>query len=330
MLLLGHARARAGHPAHLLLVAGAALAALATPALPVRAHDGLPPAPHDLWHAWTGEPIIMLALLLAAGVYARGLHTLWRRAGRGRGIPAWRATSYSLGLVMLFIALLSPLDALGSALFAAHMAQHLVVLVAAPPLLLLGLPLVAAVWALPLAGRHRLARWWRCAGLVRHGWRVLTQPVLAGLLSLGVLGLWHAPSLYQAALGSRAVHGAEHASMLGAAFLFWWTIVQPGGAGMGGYGGRVLAVFGTALAGGLLGALITFAPSPWYPIYRPFVAAWGLTPLDDQQLAGLIMWGPAGLVYAATALALVAAWLRQAERAARRRASRDADQSLPG
>ncbi|MGH2355348.1 MAG: cytochrome c oxidase assembly protein [Chloroflexota bacterium] len=286
--------------------------------LAAHAHDGAPPAPHDIWHAWSREPATLLGLALATWVYARGVRALWRRAGQGQGIHSWQAFAFAGGEAALFLALISPLDALGEALFSAHMVQHLLLMVVAAPLLVLGRPLVPLLWTLPARWRRAVGRWWHGAVGVRAAWRAASHPLLVWGLHVGAVWVWHTPGLYQAALRSEVVHIAEHACFLATAVLFWWVLVHARARGRLGYGAGVLYVFAMAVQSGVLGALITFAPTAWYPIHQPSVAAWGLTPLEDQQLAGLAMWVPAGLAYTAAALSLFVAWLGEAERAARR------------
>lgn len=302
-----------------------ALLALALGAGPARAHPGAPPEPHDLWSAWSWEPGVLLGVWLSAWLYARGTERLWRRAGVGHGVRRWQAASFAAGLFLLLVALVSPLDALGAALFSAHMVQHEVLILLAAPLLVLGVPLVPFLWALPPSWRRRMGRWSK-APPVRRGWRTLTHPLSAWTLHAAALWIWHAPPLYQATLRSGAVHVAQHASFLGTALLFWWVLLHSGRRMEHGVG--VLYVFTTGMYGSALGALLTFAPTAWYPAYAGSVAAWGLSPLEDQQLGGLIMWIPAGIVYVGAALALLAVWLRTVEgrvrRAELRRAARAA------
>jgi cytochrome c oxidase assembly factor CtaG len=126
------------------------------------------------------------------------------------------------------------------------------------------------------------------------------------------LWVWHIPFLFQATLDNDFVHSLQHSSFLFSALLFWWALMH-GRARMRGYGIAVLYVFTTAMHTGALGALITFAGSILYPDYARTTPAWHLTPLEDQQLGGLIMWIPAGLVYFVAGLALFAAWLRESE-----------------
>ena len=283
------------------------------------ARVGAAPGPGDVWSAWSWDPLVLLALVVAAAVYARGLQRYWGRVGVGRGVRAWQAAAYAGGLAGVAVALLSPLDALAEALFAAHMVQHLLLIVVAAPLLVLGVPLVPGLWAFARPRRHALGRWWRNSEPVRAGWRALSRPAVVWVIYAAVLWPWHLPALYQRALTSVPVHALEHATLLGSALLFWWTALHPGRAGRLGHGAGVLYVFTAGLQSGLLGVLLTFARAPWYPAYAPTEAAWGLSPLDDQQLAGLLMWVPGGLAHVGAALGLLVAWLGQAEREARRR-----------
>jgi putative membrane protein len=206
----------------------------------------------------------------------------------------------------------APVHALGAVLFSGHMLQHELLIAAAAPLLVLGRPLVPVLWALPAEWRRTAGAWTR-VGAVRTTWRALTTPACAWLLHAIALWIWHLPAPYEAALASNALHTLQHASFLGTALLFWWALVH-GRAMRMGHGTAVVYVFTTALHTGGLGALLTFAPAAWSGTYEGTTAAWGLTPLEDQQLAGLIMWVPGSFPYLLAALALTVAWLRESER----------------
>jgi putative membrane protein len=299
-----------------LAAVGATLLLFTAPARPALAHGGPPPAPADLWAAWSWEPSVLLALALATWAYARGLRALWRSAGLGRGVRTWQAAAYAGGLLTVFVALISPLDALSSALFSAHMVQHLLLMLVAGPVLILGAPLAPLLWALPEASRRALGGWWKRAGPLRAVWCAVSRPLVVWTLQAIALWAWHLPGPYQAALQNDLVHAAEHASFLITALLFWWTLAHSGGRGVLGYGAGIVYGFTTGVQSSVLGALITFAPQPWYPAYAESAAVWGLTPLRDQELAGLIMWVPAGTVYLLAALALFALWLRAEDREA--------------
>jgi len=278
------------------------------------AHDGAPLAPHDLWRAWNWDLLILTGLALAGWCYARGVHLLWQRAGTGRGVSGWQVTAFSGGLLALFIALISPLDALSEALFSAHMVQHLLLMMVAAPLLVLGAPPVALGWALPQRWRASVAQWWHRRTALRSLWQILAHPLVVWGLYMSALWIWHLPLLYEAALRSEFIHFLEHGSFLATAVLFWWTLARCTLRGRLSYGAGILYIFTTALHGGLLGSLLTFTPRLWYPIYAAGTPAWGLTPLEDQQLAGVTMWVPIGIIYAIAALALLGIWLQVMER----------------
>lgn len=278
----------------------------------VLAHAGLPPEPHDLPGAWSFEPAVLLGLALLGWAYGRGVAAVWGRAGVGRGVRRWQAAAFAAGLAALFVALVSPLDALGAALFAAHMLQHMLLVLVAALLFVLGAPERAVLWALPGPARGRAGAWGRAAA-IRWAWRAITKPFVVWALHAAAIWAWHIPSLYQAALRNQLVHGLEHASFLGTGLLFWWVLARPPEHGGLDRGLGVLFLFTTALQSGVLGALMTFTPTPWYPAYRASTAAWGLTPLEDQQLAGLIMWVLGGLIYALAALALLGVCLSGSE-----------------
>ncbi len=311
----------------------AALAVLGSQAPAAIAHGGQPLAPHDLWQAWNWEPSILLALGLTAWVYVRGRRA--RHPSRAAPVtpsnpfpPArsayapstgvrrtQRSLSFAAGLLTLAAALISPIDALGSALFSGHMLQHMLLIVVAAPLLVLSAPLGPLLLGLPRPLQLRLGRGWQAARWLRLAVSALTQPLVAWGLHTLVFWVWHAPGPYQAALRSELVHGWEHLSLLGTALLFWWAVAPARGTRASVQGLAVLLLFTMALQSGLLGALITFAPTPWYAAYHATTAAWGLTALEDQQLAGASMWTISGAAYLLAALRIFAAWLQQIERA---------------
>jgi putative membrane protein len=271
---------------------------------PAHTNEGSP-APSD-WHvAWSLEPWVLACLALSAAGYLIGLLRLWRRAGTGRGITRAQAAAFTGGWIALAVALVSPLDPLGLALFSAHMVQHELLMVVVAPLMCLGRPLVAWTWALPLAWRQRAGSWTGRPGW-RSTWQALTSLLGSWALHAVALWSWHAPALFEAALHDNGVHTVQHISFLGTALLFWWAVLRPSSRREQGH--ALLYVFTTMMHTGALGALLTLSPLPWYRSYEGTVTALGLDPLEDQQLGGLVMWVPAGLAYVAAGLALAMRW----------------------
>ncbi|HJR80209.1 MAG TPA: cytochrome c oxidase assembly protein [Anaerolineales bacterium] len=274
-------------------------------AYPVAAHDG--GTSGGLWHHWVWQDLPLLILI--GGVYTLGLHSLWKRAGTGSGISRGRATMFGLGLIVLFVALISPLDFLSEVLFAAHMVQHLLVMLVAAPLFVLGRFTLAVAWAFPPRWSSKIWKGWKG----KYAWNFLTRPVSAFLLHNAAIWIWHMPRLYEASLHNEWLHFLEHASFFLTAFLFWQVFaeltenVRMGRSAKFGMG--IFMNFGTMLASGFLGVLLTFSPYVWYPTHIHETALYGLTALEDQQLAGAIMWVPSGVVYVASVLGVLGRWL---------------------
>jgi cytochrome c oxidase assembly factor CtaG len=162
-------------------------------------------------------------------------------------------------------------------------------------------------WALP-------DRWRASVGLLTRAmrasslWRIASNAWFATGLQAVTLWVWHVPALYNAVLVDPSVHRLQHLSFFLTALLFWWALINPR-ARPSGYGMAVLCLFATTLQSGFLGVLLTLARQPWYARQGEFASRYGLTPLEDQQLAGLVMWVPAGLIYTAAALAFAALWI---------------------
>jgi putative membrane protein len=270
-----------------------------------RAHDVAAPVAPQL--AWTFEPWVVICLGLSALLYGLGLARLWPKSGAGRAQLRRRACGFFVGWLVLAAALVSPLDALGSLLFSAHMLQHEAMMIVAAPLLVLGRPFALWMWGLPPG-------WRKPVGVavqgrsVQLGWSLLTWPVFAWLFHAAVLWLWHAPLLFEAALHSNAIHTLQHLSFFGSALLFWWAVLGDGSFRPQ-RGLSMLYIFTTMAHTGALGALLTWSGIVWYPSYVGAGEAFGMDALEDQQLGGLIMWVPGGLAYLIAGLALASQWL---------------------
>jgi putative membrane protein len=274
------------------------------------------------WGTWNLSPPILLLVMGSAVVYARGIRTLWSNGRRGRGVSGWRAACFFGGLAALVGALVSPLDHAGAELLSAHMGQHLVLILAAAPLLVLGRPGVVVLAALPHARRRMIHRIVSRRPVQSAMW-IVTAPLVAWFVHVGVVWAWHVPGAYQAALRHQPVHWLEHASFLGTAMLFWWVALEPGSHRRLAQGGDVLYLLAAWVQSGALGALFTFASVAIYPDYAVRTAALGVDPVRDQQVAGLIMWIPAGLVYLGVACALFVFWLQAVDAAGRRAEARE-------
>jgi putative membrane protein len=251
--------------------------------------------------AWSFDPWIMLPLLVAAALYLGGTARLWRRAGLGRGVRFWQLGLYVWGWLALAGALVSPLHWWGEHLFTAHMIEHEIVMVVAAPLLVAGRPLGAALWAFPDGLRRRLAG--PAQGKL---WRWLSLPLTATVLHGLAIWVWHLPPLFDATVTHVGLHRAQHLSFLLSGLLFWWALLRrahPAAA--------ATHLFVTMLHTGVLGALLTFMPRVLYTQQTAHAALWGLTALEDQQLAGLVMWVPGGTVYAGLMLVLLTRWIRR-------------------
>jgi cytochrome c oxidase assembly factor CtaG len=285
------------------LIPCAAVLVVLGPMSPALAHGAEPDVAADTaWRVAVAAP-----LLLAGWAYFYGLRRAWRRAGWGRGIRPLEAFSFGAGLLVLASMLAVPLHAWGRLRFAPHMLEHELLTVIAAPLLAAGRPGVPYLLALPLSWRRRLSGW-----LANGGpwgiWRRLTHPATAWALHGAALWLWHAPVLFEAALSSEVVHYLQHLTLLGTALLFWASLLPRRATNRVRIIG-VFSLFTTTIQTTLLGALLTLSPRIWYPSYGDPTPG-GLSPLEDQQLAGLIMWVPAGMVYVAAGLALLGLLLR--------------------
>jgi putative membrane protein len=262
--------------------------------------------PHHL--TWKPDAFAAIALTVTLAVYAFGL---WRMARRRAQVPGLELASFIGGWLVLAIALLSPIATLSEWLFSVHMTQHELLMLVAAPLVAIGRPVTPMLFALP-------ARWRRAAATLSGGGAIrwITAPLVVFAAHAAALWVWHLPALYQAAVTSDAIHIVQHVCFTATAALFWWSLIR-GRYGRLGYGAALLYIFGTAVHSGGLGALLALSPVPWYPLYV-HRAEPGIDPLVDQQLGGMIMWVPSGIVLMLFALALFAAWLGESERRRRK------------
>lgn len=267
----------------------------------------------------SGTAWIIAALGVSALWYGVGVIRLWHASAPGRGLRIREGICFAAGWSLLAIALLGPIDTWAARSFAAHMAQHEILMLLAAPLLVAGRPLAMWAWALPFEERRRTralvsnAAW-------RRWWRFATRPMGATLLQLIGLLAWHVPAAFDRAATHAGLHALQHATFLATALCFWWAMrvsEQRVDRDARGAAVSVLALFCTMIITGALGALLTFAPAPWYHAYTDSPLPWAGSALEDQQLGGLMMWVPGGTLYLVAALMLVRRLLLRGDRGKR-------------
>lgn len=263
--------------------------------------------PHHL--AWKPDAFAICTLAVSIALYGAGLWRMSRDGGLAH-VPRIEIAAFVCGWLVLAVALLSPIATLSDYLFSVHMTQHELLMLVAAPLIAIGRPLAPMLFALP-------RRWRRPAtGASRAGAiRFITSPLIVFAAHAVALWVWHMPVLYEAAVMNEGIHIIQHICFTATAALFWWSLIR-GRYGRLGYGAALLYIFGTAVHSGGLGALLALSPVPWYPLY--VARAGAADPLVDQQVGGMLMWVPSGVVMMLFALAMFAAWLGEAERRRRK------------
>jgi putative membrane protein len=256
----------------------------------------------DFWLThWNLEPSILIGAALITGLYLYAIGPLRKRFYPDVRVKTGQTLSFFLGMLIMFLALVSPLDELGdSYLFSAHMLQHLCLTMIGPPLLLLGTP----DWLVKPVLRNKVV--FKIA-------KTLTYPAVAFILYNADFWLWHAPPLYNATLENQNIHILEHLTFIIFGILYWWPIFSPSkDLPRLPIGGQILYLFLSGMPSVLLGAGLTFAP----PLYAPYIAAprlWGISAATDQQLGGLIMWIPVSIAYIVIMSVLFIRWMQQQE-----------------
>jgi cytochrome c oxidase assembly factor CtaG len=265
--------------------------------------------------SWSFRPEVIIPLLILGTLFLIGWRRLRARGGRVTGWrtlgAAWRPVSYIAGLLVVALALLSPFDVLVQQLFFMHMIQHLLLIMIAPPLLLLPNPLPFLLWGLP--GPLRLGVGGALNSVINKQsavgrvLRLMTTPVAVWFIFVGVIIGWHDPALYNAALRSDWVHDLEHVTMFAAGMLYWW-LVSGAGPRLHKNLSRmakiafILAVIPPNMA---LGIVLAFSQQPIYAFYSDMPRLWGISALDDQRISGVIMWIPGNMMHFMTALAII-------------------------
>ena len=274
--------------------------ALALVATPAHAHDS-----HTSGPGWTFDPLVVVPLAVLLLLFLTGQRRL---ASRSK-IERRRQWLFVAGWTVLTLSLISPLHEGGERSFTLHMIEHELIMLFATALLAASHSGGALAWGLPASVRHALGGSWKMP--LARLWRALPAPVTATILQAAVMWAWHAPALFDRTLQSQPWHVAQHLSFVVSSLLFWVAMVDPR---RGGYLLSAACLIVTSLVEGALGALMALSASPWYASYAAMgMSGIGLDPTTDQQLAGLIMWIPGGLVHGGAALVLLYAALKQSD-----------------
>ena len=257
---------------------------------------------------WFADPFVLVPILTLGVVYAMRFRTARREAG-GRGTSPFRALAFAAGLLVLTVAVATPLDGLGETyLFSAHMLQHVLLGDVAPLLLLLGLTRV-----IMRPATRRLQRVERALGPFAH-------PLTGLLLWLGVMYLWHIPAMYEAALSSPLVHLVEHSSFFLAGLAVWWPLIQPVPMRRRLTGMWPIAYIGAAKFGlAALGLYLTWSSGVLYDTYAGAPRIWGISAQTDQNAGGAIMMVEQSLTFVLALVVLFSLALTQSETDQRRR-----------
>ncbi len=272
--------------------------------------------------SWDLRLEVILVLALAGTIYTIGWWRLRERSrtnlirNRWRAGAPWRPVAYLGGVLLLAIALMSPIDVLGGQLLTMHMVQHILLVMIIPPLLLLANPLPFLLWGMPKNVRMGTHRILSHKSRFRYYLRQATGPGLVWLVFVIIYWGWHDPNAYNLALQSPFVHDLEHLSFFLVSMLFWWHVI---GAGPRIHRpispiGRFAYVLTAIPPNMLAGLAIVFASGPIYTYYEAMPRIWGLSVMEDQKIGGVIMWVPGSMMYILAALILISRWLQEEER----------------
>jgi putative membrane protein len=276
----------------------------------------------SFWNLWTFDPLIITGLSVLIALYTRGL---WLSKGRSANLfPWWRPTLFYIGWLSLLAGAVSPIDGLSGDLFLMHMIQHMLLVMIAPPLILLGAPVVPVMRGLPDVVRYNFAIPLLQMRRVRRMLHFLTSPLIAWLFFVFTLWIWHIPAVYNDATQNEGLHLLQHTMFIGAAGFFWWSVIDPVplrprlACAL-----RLLYLFLATLQSVALGGIITLSTDVLYTYYETVPRTWSITVADDQTIAGLIMWIPGAMMYFIAMAAIFLVMLKQDDQRMRRLEGRE-------
>ena len=296
------------------------------------AHGGVHEG-QSVWERWSLDPELLIPVALLTALYLRGVW-VWR--DRSREHPRWRTASYLAGMAILVAAIETPLDALAEHHFSMHMIQHELLMMFVAPLILLGAPTTPLLRGIPRAVRRRLVRPLASSAPVYGTYRFATHPLFGLVAFTAILWAWHlAPGWYDAALEHGLLHQLQHVSFTLGGVLIWWNVIDPKPLRSRlGYITRMGFLVVVSTPKSFLGALIVFAEEPLYDFYAEAEPILALTPLEDQELGGTLMWVPSQMMFLIAVGLVFAVWAHKSEQRQRaedeaRLAEREAHAARP-
>src|SRR5580704_10602188 len=261
------------------------------------------PALHHALQSWSLPIGVNVAIVLSLLIYVRGWLRI-RRTGAD-AFPISRLVAFACGMLALWLAIGSPLEALDDSSLVAHMVQHLLLMLAAPPLILLGAPALPFLHGLPSwFVRVPLGAFLRSRAVQKFG-EFITEPLFCWIVAMVVMIGWHVPAAFELALRSEGWHNIEHVGFFATSILFWWPVIQPWPSVARWPRWAIpLYLFIGMMANDALSAFLAFCDRVLYPSYASASPLFAISPLDDQALAGALMWVFGSFVYLLPAASL--------------------------
>lgn len=264
-----------------------------------------------VWSSWDLSPGILIPTILVLGLYAAGLV---RRPGAFDAHP-WRSLAFIWGVLITFLSLSSPIDALSDHLFFMHQVQHMLIRLVGPMLIALSQPQALLIAGLPSWLRRGTMAPIAGSGAIRRAFALLTRPPVATALFVGALYLWQWPWLHDVAILHEGVHYVMHLTMLAAGLLFFWRVFDQRPAPKGTrFGARLMMLWIAVLSNIPIGAYITFKSRELYPAYDVVGRLFAIRPIDDEGLGGFIMWAPCSMMMLLAVLVVIHRWARHEEK----------------
>lgn len=266
------------------------------------------PAGGNPWQAWQLTPSIAIPWLVTLIIYWRGW---WHRYRQGRRAASGQTLAFILGMLCFLTALQSPLDPLSDHFLFVHQIEHLLLRVFGPLLTILGMPMAPLIQGLPKPARRFLLVPLIRNRMVRGFYRFLSYPLVAPVLFIATLVIWQIPPLHDRAVLEPWLHDLMHLSMIVAGFFFWWLIADPRGKQARlSYGLRLVVLWLVTIPNTLLGAFITLTRFPLYQVYDVLDGRWHIDRLLDQQLGGILIWGPGAMMGVVGTGVVFLTWIR--------------------